>query len=105
MTNGDRILLSDLIEDLRKELHKASLRAAGQDLVFEIEKAELEAKVVVSKTGKADGKVQLWVLSAGGGYEAKDEETHTVTLTLLPKSAGGTTIKVSGNTTIEPSKK
>lgn len=103
MDNNGPILLSDLIEDLRKELQQTALRGAGQDLVFEIEKAELEAKVVVTKTGKADAKVQFWVVNAGGGYEHKGEQTHTVKLTLLPKSAitGKRTI-VSGETNLEP---
>src|ERR1017187_5595150 len=87
MADEDRVLLSDMIEDLRKELQDAAAKGAGQDLVFEIEKAELEAKVMVSKTKEANAKVQFWVVTAGGGYEQKGEETHTVKLTLLPKSA------------------
>jgi hypothetical protein len=104
MTEDVPVLLSDMIEDLRKELQTASLKGAGQDLVFEIEKAELEARVVVSKTGKGDAKVQFWVVSAGGGYEQKGETTHTVTLTLLPKSSktGGKTL-VSAESTRKPS--
>jgi len=103
MDNNAPVRLSDLIEDLRNELQGAASKGAGQDLVFEIEKAELEAKVVVSKTGTADAKVQFWVVSAGGGYEHKGEETHTVKLTLLPKSAktGQRTI-VSGETMLRP---
>ena len=103
MDNNEPILLSDLIEDLRSELQKAASRGVGQDLVFEVEKAELEAKVVVSKTGKADAKVQFWVVTAGGGYERKGEETHTVKLTLLPKSAKtGKRTSVTGETVLEP---
>jgi len=103
MENQAPILLSDLIEDLRSELQKAASRGVGQDLVFEVEKAELEAKVVVSKTGKADGKVQFWVVSAGGGYERKGQETHTVKLTLLPQSAKtGKRSIVRGDTNLEP---
>jgi hypothetical protein len=103
MDNNRPILLSDLIEDLRNELQEAGSRGAGQDLVFEVEKAELEAKVVVSRTGKADAKVQFWVVNAGGGYERKGEETHTVKLTLLPKSAKtGKRTSVSGETNLQP---
>jgi hypothetical protein len=103
MDKDEPIRLSDLIEDLREELQRAAARGTGQALVFEIEKAELEAKVLVSRTGSADGKVQFWVVSAGGGYEKKGEETHTVTLTLLPKSAtSGKRINVSGETTVQP---
>ena len=105
MTENERVLLSDMIEDLRKELQDAATKGAGQDLVFEIEKAELEATVVVSKTGKADAKVQFWVVTAGGGYERKGEDTHTVKLTLLPKSSRtGTRTVVSGESHHEPSR-
>ena len=105
MAEDDRVLLSDMIEDLREELQAAALRGAGQDLVFEIEKAELEAKVVVSKTGKADAKVQFWVVSTGGGYEQKGEDTHTVRLTLLPKSSKtGSRTTVSGESSREPAR-
>jgi hypothetical protein len=101
MDNNERILLSDLIEDLRQELQHAALRGAGQDLVFEIEKAELEVKVVVAKKSEANAKVQFWVVNAGGGYEHKGEATHTVKLTLLPKSATGKRIDVGGETNIK----
>lgn len=103
MDNNGPILLSDLIEDLRNELQEAASKGTGQDLVFEVEKAELEARVVVSKTGKADAKVQFWVVSAGGGYEQKGEQTHTVKLTLLPKSAKtGKRTAVAGKTNLQP---
>lgn len=106
MDNDEPIRLSDLIEDLRGELQKAAAKGSGQALVFEIEKAELEAKVSVSREGSADGKVQFWVVSAGGGYKKGGEQTQTVTLTLLPKSAAtGKQFDVGGETTIGPSPK
>jgi hypothetical protein len=103
MSDNGRVLLSDMIDDLRQELKGAALKGAGDDLVFEIEKAEIEAQVLVSKTGKGEGKVEFWVVSAGGGYEQKGETTHTVRLTLLPKSGktGNPTI-VRGETQLEP---
>jgi hypothetical protein len=72
-------------------------------MVFEVEKVELEAKVVVSKTGKADAKVQFWIVNAGGGYEHSSQDTQTVKLTLLPKSAQtGQRTRVHGETEREP---
>jgi hypothetical protein len=104
MENNGPVLLSDLIEDLRKELQTAAQRSSGQDLVFEIEKAELEAKVVVSNAGKGETGVRFWVVNAGGAYEHKGEQTHTVKLTLLPKStATGQNTIVAGETTVRPS--
>jgi Trypsin-co-occurring domain 2 len=106
MAEDVRIQLSDMIEDLRHELQEAASKGAGQDLVFEIEKAELEAKVVVSKSGTGDAKVQFWVVSAGGAYEQKGETTHTVNLTLLPKSSKtGERTLVSGESARKPSGK
>jgi len=104
--DNKQILLSDLIENLRAELEKAAEKGAGQALVFEIQKAELEAKVVVSRKGSVDGKVQFWVVNAGAGYEKTGEETQTITLTLLPKSAiTGKVINVSGETAVTPDTK
>jgi hypothetical protein len=101
--SASRISLSEMIEDLRKELEEAAKQGVGEVIVFEIEKVELEAKVVVSKTGKADAKVQFWVVSAGGGYERGSQDTQTVKLTLLPKSAvTGMRTEVGGVTERKP---
>ena len=106
MDDNKPIRLSELIEDLRGELQAAAAKGAGQALVFEIEKAELEAKILVSRKGSVDGKVQFWVLNAGAGYERTGEDTQTVTLTLLPKSADtGKAFNVSGQTATEPGTK
>jgi hypothetical protein len=103
MADNERVLLSDLIEDLRQQLQEAQVRGKGQDLVFAIEKAELEAKVAVSRTGKIDGKLQIWVIGAGGGYEQKGETGHTIKLTFTPKSGlTGKQIEVSGETDLKP---
>jgi len=98
------IPLTDMVQTLRKELVRAQAHAKDEEIRFELEKVELELKVVVSRTGKGHGGVEFWVVSAGGEYEKKGESSHTIKLTLNTKdSRSGNPIKLSSETTGEQS--
>lgn len=90
--------LGEMIEALRQELQVAQARGAGQSVAFEIDKVELELKIVVSSKKTANGKIAFWVLNAGGGLERAGETSHTFKLSLSPVSASsGKRLQVSGD--------
>lgn len=84
---GIDIPLAEMVQTLRKELARAQGQAKDEKILFELEKVELELKVVVSRTGKGHGGVEFWVVSAGGEYEKKGESSHTIKLTLNTKDS------------------
>lgn len=87
--------LADMIETLRQELQSSLQRGAGQDVAFDIEKVELELKVVVTRKEKGQIELGFWVLTAGGGAERGRDASHTFKLTLLPiMSTSGRRLKV-----------
>jgi hypothetical protein len=99
MADGDviKVPLGEMIETLRQELQGAQARGEGQSVAFEIDKVELELKIVVSRKTKGEGKIAFWVLSAGGGLERAGETSHTFKLSLSPVASGtGGRIKVRG---------
>jgi len=83
--HGPDIPLAEMIQTLRQELVRAQEQAKDERIRFELEKVELELKVVVSRAGKVSGGVEFWVISAGGDYEKKGESSHTIKLTLNTK--------------------
>lgn len=96
--SDQKIPLAEMIQELRKELVRAQTR--DEKIRFELEKVELELKVVVSNTSKGNAGVEFWVLSAGGDYEKKGETSHTIKLTLNAKdNQSGNKVVLSEDTT------
>jgi len=90
------IPLADTIQNLRKELQSAQQRSAGENILFEIEKVELELQVVIGRKAKGQGGIEFYVVKAGGEVERSGETTHSIKLTLSPvSSASGGRIKVA----------
>ncbi len=100
------IPIAKVIKSLRHELSQAIADGDGQDLKFELGPVELEFQVEVSmdiegKTG-AKGGVQIGVISLGevSGEAAATRSrgtTHTVKLTLNPKTSQGRDVWVSNS--------
>lgn len=98
--NNRKILLAEMIRKLRQELVLARAQSKDEGIQFELEKVEMELKVVVSSTGKGHAGVEFWVVSTGGDYEKKDETSHTIKLTLNVRDRkSGNKVSVSDVTT------
>jgi hypothetical protein len=80
------ILLSEMIEQLRAELQASMQLGNGKEIAFNIDKAELELKVAVSKKAKGSTGIAFWVVKAEAGVEGQRDFAHTFKLTLKPVS-------------------
>ena len=89
------IPLAEMIQTLRRELETARQRTKGEEIVFQMEKVELELEVALTRTKKAEGGVEFWVVKAGGEIEKSGATTHTFKITLTPMGVGGEKLKVS----------
>ncbi|MFH7594775.1 trypco2 family protein [Streptomyces racemochromogenes] len=90
----DEISLSEALRQLRSELYQAQTDAAGQQLRFEVEKAELELEVEFRRDGTGKVKVSVGALGtkgeaeAGGARGAVRRERLTLTLNVLDEALG-----------------
>ncbi len=80
------IPLAEMITAVRRELDQAQEQAQGEDILFELEKVELEINVAVTQTGKGEGGIKLHVVNLGAGYERSHENVQTFKVTLKPVS-------------------
>lgn len=69
-----RVGLSEVLGELRSELAEAQTVGTGRSLQFEVQEAELEFTVEVSKEAKPGAKVKIDVVAIGG-FEAGAEAT------------------------------
>src|SRR4051812_10695662 len=74
--------LAETVERLRAELAKAATAGADKDIQFPVGSIQLELHVAVKKETKADAKVKVWVVEAGGSAGLSKEETHKITISL-----------------------
>ncbi|HYP28221.1 MAG TPA: trypco2 family protein [Blastocatellia bacterium] len=86
--NDADIPLADMIQALRRELEAAQKSSAGQAIMFQTEKVELELKVAVSHAKKGQGGIEFYV-KVGGEFQKSNEIAHTFKLTLVPVAADG----------------
>lgn len=101
---GSDIGLAEMIENLRSELQVALESGAKKTVQFDLEKVELELKVVVSRKAKAEGGIAFWVLKAGANVEGGRDAAHTFKLTLTPMDpVTGARLRVSSATQQAPS--
>lgn len=85
----DRIPLSSMIQQLRRELEVAQKEGNGKDLRFEVGDIELELQLGVTDETKANGGIKVWVLNANLEGKAASQTVQKVKLKLTPKGAGG----------------
>jgi hypothetical protein len=103
-TDTSEIGLSEMIENLRKELEASLDMGRGRPVAFEIDKVELELNVTVTRKRQGETGVAFWVVKAGGSLEAENERAHKFNLTLLPVSGvTGERIKVQSQSAVAPS--
>lgn len=105
VSDGTEIGLAEMIESLRRELQISLKEGKDQAVAFDVDKVELELKVLVSRKAKGEGGIAFWVLKAGASGEAGRDMSHTFKLTLAPVDAvSGTRLKVASSTREAPQK-
>lgn len=91
------IELGEVISELRRELQQAMDAGEGAPLRFELGPVELEATVVVEKSGGGGAKVRFWVIELGGNSKVSQSSTQRIKLALQPRLASGETAMVTGD--------
>ena len=86
----DKIPLSEMLAELRKELLEAKLEGQGSDLKFLIEDIEIELQIATTKEAGVDGGVKFWVYNAEAKVDISEARTQKLKLKLKPKTPTGT---------------
>ena len=85
----DKIPLSEMLAELRKELLEAKWEGQSSDLKFLIEDIEIELQIVTTKGGKGGGGVKFWVYNAEAEVNASQAKTQKLKLRLKPVGRDG----------------
>ncbi|MFM8442233.1 MAG: trypco2 family protein [Methylococcus sp.] len=104
MSQDTRIRLSDLIDNLRKELIVAQRKGEGADLKFGVEEVELEVEVTSTKKGAAEAGVEFWVVTSKVEGEISNEIVHTIKLKLKPTTNNTSSTDPSNPSLLEVNK-
>jgi hypothetical protein len=91
------IPLADAISALRQEIIAAAESGRGKQVRFKVESLELELQVAASKEAGVDGGIRFWVISIGGKTAKTTERTHSVKISLVPRTAEGGDLDLSSN--------
>jgi hypothetical protein len=99
----DVVPLSDMIEMLRRELQDSLELGLDQPVSFDVNKVELELKVVVSRKTEGGAGLSISVLKADGTHEVKHDAVHSFKLSLSPVvSATGLRLRVASRSNQSP---
>jgi hypothetical protein len=79
---ADRIPLSEMLAELRKELLKAQQGGKDAPLRFVIEDVEIEVQIGTTKEAGGGGGVSFWVYNADAKISVEDLRTQKLTLKL-----------------------
>lgn len=91
----NRVSLAKAINQLRQELVEARAGGSGKEVQFEVEGAEIELQVGMTKEGGAGGSVSFWVFSVEASGKLASEVVQTLRLKLRPKGPDGRAINVA----------
>jgi hypothetical protein len=84
----EKIALSKMIAELRRELAESQQAGSNQTLQFHVEEIDLEVKIVSTEEGGINAGVKFWVIDAGGNTKFAAEARQTLRLKLKPLSQG-----------------
>ncbi len=85
----EKIALSDVIVNLRRELVEAQNKAAKENLKFHVDDISVELQVVANQEVGGKAGVQFWVVSGETGGKDVSGMTQKITLKLKPVLSGG----------------
>jgi hypothetical protein len=81
--------LAEAVEAVRAELLRAKELGAGSPMEFEVGPVEMQFTVALTREGKANAGVKVWVIEAGTSGTLTGQRTHQVKITLHPKRPDG----------------
>ncbi|SEG88283.1 hypothetical protein SAMN05216223_11928 [Actinacidiphila yanglinensis] len=81
--------LADAVEAVRAGLMEGAVRGTGAEVRFEVGEIHMEFTVELQRTRTGRGGVKAWVVEAGAEASRATSTTHTVSLTLQPRTATG----------------
>lgn len=84
MSQDTRIRLSDLIDNLRKELIVAQWKGEGESIKFLVEEVELEVEVTAAKKTGGEVGLEFWVVNTKAEGEVSKETVQKLKLKLKP---------------------
>lgn len=99
---SEKIPLSDLIVELRRELLDAQRRGQQEGLKFLVEDVELELQLAASDSTEAGAGVKFWILSGEAKGKVSSQSLQKVTLKLKPlnRAVDGGAFEVGGEDTL-----
>jgi len=78
------ITIAEAVEQLRDDLLQAMAQGNDRKVQFGLEEVELELGLTATREAEAGAKVKWLVVDFGGKGKAGSEDTHKLTLKLIP---------------------
>lgn len=85
----EKIALTEMILQLRRELLDAQRQGEREDLKFRIEEIEVELQITATKEKGGTGGVKFWVFDAELQGKLAHEAVQTLRLKLKPRGSSG----------------
>lgn len=79
--------LTDVVNQLRKEISSLSKQIKDRDIRFDVNEIEVELQTIVEEVKGADGGFNFSVLKFGGKFDEKNAAIQRVKLKLKPVKA------------------
>jgi hypothetical protein len=99
----DKIALSEMLTQLRKDLLKTQQEGGGSDLKFQIEDIEIELQLATTKGDVAGAGVKFWVFNADAKIDTSEAKTQKLKLKLKPVGPDGDQpVKIHSKKTVKP---
>ncbi|MFT4627976.1 MAG: hypothetical protein ACI8PZ_006670 [Myxococcota bacterium] len=92
-----RFPLAEAIQTLRREL-RVAMQDRDPTLPLTVKEAQVSLNVAFARKTGAGAKLQAWVVGVEASAAGETETTHTLQLTLVPRTADGGTVEVSSDT-------
>lgn len=90
--------LAEAVEAVRSELMRAKELGEGSPLAFEVGPVEMQFTVALTREGKTNAGVKVWVLEAGASGTLTGQRTHQIKITLNPKQSDGQPARIGAST-------
>lgn len=87
--------LSEVIEELRRELQTASAAGAGEELQFEMTALNVEFQIGVARQTEGKAGLKFYVVELGGGGSVNSSETQKITISFTPARADGRSVRIA----------
>lgn len=81
--------LAEAVEAVRAELMRAKELGAGSPMEFEVGPVEMQFTVALTREGKTNAGVKVWVIHGDTSGTLTGQRTHQVKITLHPKRPDG----------------